>query len=484
MSEGFHELDALFHPNSVAIVGASANPASAGYSFTRYLLDHDFKGRIYPVNPRANEVLGLKAYPNLRDVPESRVDYVISCIPAEGVLTLLEDCRAKNVKLVHLYTARMSETGRNEEASLEREIMEKARGLGIRILGPNCMGIYYPAVGLSFNNDLPKESGVVGGFLQSGGGAGEFVRYAALRGVRFSKVISYGNASDINESQLLEYFAQDPETKLIAAYIEGVRSNGRQFFQALSSLAGKKPLIILKGGTGKAGARSAFSHTASLAGSIETWRALSKQHGFTIVRDFQELVDQVVAFTFLPPITGGKVIIVGGGGGKSVVSADVWEEEGFQVPDLSLRVREELKQKAPRVWDWLRNPLDVSILQDLHISPMNLLRMISNEQEFDVLVSNMTQDDPRPSDIWLKTLAKDILDGVRAIKREGKPVVCVIETGEVSLSEMNSWRWAAIADIRKNIITAGIPVFPSPARAARALRRLADYWVWKEGNCK
>jgi acyl-CoA synthetase (NDP forming) len=477
--EDFHNLDVLFHPSSVAIVGASSNPASSGYSFTRYLIDHNFKGKIYPVNPRLKDFFGLKAYANLKDIPESEVDYVICCIPAEGVLTLLEDCKNKNVNLVHLFTARMSETGRDKEARLEREILEKAKSFDIRILGPNCMGIYYPKMGLSFNHNLPKESGFVGGFLQSGGGAGEFVRYAALRGVRFSKVISYGNALDINETELLYYFAQDPETKIIAAYIEGVKKDGRKFIQALSYAAIRKPVIMLKGGRGKAGTKLAFSHTASLAGSMEVWRMISKQHGIIMVNNFQELTDQVVAFNFLPPITGRKVIITGGGGGKSVISADVWEEEGFQVPDLSPKVREELKEKVSGVWDWLRNPIDVSILQDASIPPMNLLRMINNEGKFDVLVANMPQDDPLPRGVWQETLAKDFLDGVLAIKGEGKPTICIVETGEISSSDMESWRWSAIAEIRKHIISERIPVFPSPYRAAKALRRVVDYWVWK-----
>ena len=470
-----YSLDGLFHPSSVAIVGASSNPRSGGYNFTRYLVDHGFEGRIYPVNPRLPEILGLRVYPNLKDVPAPNIDYVICSIPAEGVPSLLEDCKTKNVKLIHLFTGRMSETGRDEGTRLEHEILERARNLGIRILGPNCMGIYYPKLGLSFNHELPRESGPVGGFFQSGGGAGEFVRYSALRGVRFSKIVSHGNALDINETELLYYFAQDPETKIIAVYIEGVK-DGRDFIQALSYATKKKPVVVLKGGRGKTGSKLAFSHTASLTGSTEVWSAMLKQYGATVVYSFQELVDQVVAFTFLPTVRERKVIIAGGGGGESVVSADVWEEEGFDVPDLSLKVREKLKEEVPDIWDWLRNPLDVSILQNVPLSAMNLLRMISNEDKFDIMVVNMTQNDPYTRDVWLGTLAEDLLDGVLAIKEEGKPVVCVIETGEIGLSDMESWRWSAIAEIRKHIISEDIPVFPSPERAAKALRRLVNYY--------
>jgi len=480
MPEEF-SLGHLFSPSSVAIVGASLNPFSGGYQFTRFLIDHGFQGKLYPVNPTSSEILGLKVYSRLTEVPESSVDYVISCIPAEGVLSLLEDCGKKNVKLVHLFTARLKETGRDKETKLQGEILGKAKKLGIRILGPNCMGIYYPRLGLSFNHELPRESGPVGGFFQSGGGAGEFVRYAALRGVRFSKVISYGNASDIDEVELLNYFASDNETKVIASYIEGVK-DGRKFAEALALAAKKKPVIILKGGRGKTGAKLALSHTASLAGSVKVWQAMLKQYGAIMVSNFQELIDQVVAFTFLPPITGRRVIVAGGGGGKSMVSADVWEEEGFELPELSVEFRKKLKEKVPELWDWVRNPIDASLFQGTPVVDINLLEWLSSEDGFDILVANLTQDDPLSNDIWEKVLAANFLHSVMAIKKNGKPVVCVIETGEIGLAEMESWKWRAIAETRRQIINQGLAVFPSPERAARATMRLVNYWTWRKNE--
>jgi acyl-CoA synthetase (NDP forming) len=408
------------------------------------------------------------------------VDYVISCVPAESVLSLLEDCGKKNVKLVHLFTARLKETGRRKETKLQNEILEKARQLGIRILGPNCMGIYYPKLGLSFNYELPIESGPVGGFFQSGGGAGEFVRYAALRGVRFSKVISYGNASDIDGAELLNYFAVDDETKVIASYIEGVK-DGRRFAEALALAAKQKPVIILKGGRGSAGTKLALSHTASLAGSFNVWKAALQQYGAIMVSSFQELIDQVVAFTFLPPITGKRVIIAGGGGGKSIVSADVWEEEGFELPELSVGFRSKLKEKAPRLWDWIRNPIDFSLFQGTLMADVNLSEWLSDEEMYDLFVANLTQDDPLPNDIWEEALAPNFLPSALAIKKNGKPLVCVIETGEIGLEEMKSWKWRAITETRKQAIDQGLPVFTSPQSAAQAIRRFVDYWVWR-GN--
>ena len=472
-------LGALLSPNSVAIVGASANPFSGGHQFTRFLMDHSFRGKVYLVNPTAGDILGLKVYPGLAEIPESSVDYVISCIPARGVLSLLDDCNKKNVKLVHLFTARLKETGRGKETKLQDEILEKARRLGIRILGPNCMGIYHPRAGLSFNYELPGETGPVGGFFQSGGGAAELVRYAALRGVRFSKIINYGNASDIDEVELLDYFASDDETKVIASYIEGVK-DGKKFAESLALAARKKPVVVLKGGTGETGAQLALSHTASLAGSVNVWRAALKQCGGTEVRNFQELIDQVVAFALLPRVTGRRVIVAGGGGGKSTVSADIWEEEGFELPELTAEFRGKLKEKLPQLWDWVRNPIDASLFQGTPVVDVNVLEWLSSGDGFDIWVANLTQDDPLPNDIWENALAPNFLNSVMAIKNKGKPVVCVIETGEIGPGEMKSWKWRAIAEVRKQIVDQGLPVFSSPQRAAKAMKRIVDYWVWRE----
>jgi acyl-CoA synthetase (NDP forming) len=478
-----YSLGRLFSPSSVAVVGASLNPVSGGYQFTRFLIDHGFRGRLYPVNPTLSELFGHEVYPSLTEIPDSNVDYVISCVPAERVLPLLEDCGKKNVKLVHLFTARLKETGREKERKLQDEILEKARQLGIRILGPNCMGIYYPKLGLSFNYELPMEAGPVGGFFQSGGGAGEFVRYAALRGVRFSKVISYGNASDIDAVELLDYFAADSETKIITSYIEGVK-DGRRFAESLALAAKRKPVVIIKGGRSRAGAKLALSHTASLAGSIDVWRAALKQCGAIMVGNFQELIDQVVAFTFLPPITGKKVIIAGGGGGKSMVSADVWEEEGFELPEFSSEFRKKLKEKAPRLWDWIRNPMDFSLFQGGLMADVNLSEWLSDEEGYDLFVANLTQDDPLPNDIWEKALGPNFLPSVLAIKKNGRPLICVIETGEIGPEEMKSWKWRAIAETRRQIIDQGLAVFSTPQSAAQAIKRLVDYWAWRQNENK
>ena len=189
-----HALDTAFHPASIAVAGASEDPLSFGHQFFRHVMDYGYTGKIYPINPNKETILGVKAYPSLTGIP-GNVDYVICCLPAALVLDMLAECPAKGVKIVHLVTARLSETGRKEAKELEIEMLKAARSLGIRLIGPNCMGIYYPAGGLGNGYNLPREGGNIGAVFQSGGSSTMLARYGELRGLRFSKVISYGMPS-------------------------------------------------------------------------------------------------------------------------------------------------------------------------------------------------------------------------------------------------------------------------------------------------
>jgi predicted CoA-binding protein len=219
---GLPEIEAIFHPRSIAVVGASANPDTPGHDYLHSLQAFGYSGEIYPVNPRAEEILGLPSYPSLRAVP-APVDYVISCIPASAVLDLVDDCVAKGARALQLFTARFSETGRAEGAELERRLAERARAAGVRIIGPNCMGLLYPAQGISFRADMPRRPGKIGLLSQSGNLLFELTYFGEPRGLWFSKAVSYGNGIDLNESDFLEYFAADGETAVVGAYVEGVR---------------------------------------------------------------------------------------------------------------------------------------------------------------------------------------------------------------------------------------------------------------------
>ncbi len=468
-------LDEIFHPQSIAVFGASNNPDTHGYRYTRHLLDYGYRGKIYPVNPRYPEILGIKAYPNIRDIP-GKVDYVICCVAASGVPEMLEDCSQKGVKCAHLFTGRFSETGREEEAELEKEVLKRARQYGIRLIGPNCLGLYYPREGISFMYDLPREPGSVGLFSESGGGSGFFVHLASLRGICFSKVISGGNAIDLNECDYLDYFAQDPETKVILMYLEGVK-DGRKFFNSLREASTVKPVIILKGGRGESGMRMAASHTAALSGSVKIWDTAVTQAGAIVAQSFDEMADLAVSFYFLPPIRGTKVGVSGGGGGHSVLGADECEAGGLDVIPLPAEIREELKSKDVPIWDWIGNPVDISIVAGSGITGMDMMQMMAKNQDFDLLINIIDEHTPLSKERVL-TGHRDAVRGLLKIKKEGsKPVMAVVSEKSPRLENHNYWRWRDLSKVRTKLLAANIPVYPTTERAARAARKLIDYYA-------
>ena len=473
-----HTLDEILHPKSIAVVGASDNPYSRGYAYTHHLLDYGFRGEIYPVNPRCKEILGLTTYARLKDIPGT-VDFVISCVPASAVLEMLEDCAKKAVKGVHLYTARFSETGRPDAAILEQEVLAEARKLGIRLIGPNCMGVYYPTEGIAFAFDLPKEGGPVGFISQTGGGAAILVHLAAMRGVGFSKVISYGNGLDLDESDYLDYFTSDPETEIILMYVEGVR-DGRKFFRALARATARKPVIIVKGGRGNAGALATTSHTASLAGSIATWESAVAQAGAVSVNNYDELADMAVLFRFLPPVRGNRVGLSGSGGGPSVLAADECEEAGLNVIPLPDAIREELKTRAPDLWDWVSNPTDVSILPGLGFTGLDMLRMMAESPDFDLLIGTITEVPLAQETGTVARFMAEVREYSEIRKMDKKPLLIVIAERSLGTPDYTHWRWKLTGDVRSGLIAAGVPFFPTIERAAKAVRKAIDYYRNRE----
>ncbi len=288
-------LNDIFHPRSIAVVGASAASTNMHTRmFLDPLLEFGYPGQIYPVNPKFQEVSGLKAYPNLRDIP-GPVDHVISLVPAAATPQLLADCVAKQVKTIQLFTAGFVETGETDGIRLQNELVRIARSGGVRLLGPNCVGLYCPGSRISYCTDFPKQAGRVAFIAQSGGYTYLAIRMAAGRGVHFGKVISYGNAADVNEADLFEFMANDPETDIITAYIEGTK-DGQRFLKVLTEAAARKPVIIIKKGRTEAGRRGTSSHTGALAGDDKVWDTALRQAGAIRVEDVDELVDMLVTF--------------------------------------------------------------------------------------------------------------------------------------------------------------------------------------------
>ena len=470
---GVHALEPIFHPRGIAVAGVSASSAGfGGNMFLTALRQQGYAGGIYPVNPKANEIDGLPCFPTLQAIP-GPVDYVISSVPARAVLGLIDDARAKGVRAIHFFTAGFRETGDEAKAELEQDVLRRARAAGIRLIGPNCMGIYEPGVGMTFQLGLPKEAGTIGVLSQSGLNAIEIVTHGAPRGLRFSKAISFGNATDLNESDFLEYLAHDPSTDVIAAYVEGVR-DGPRFLRTIQAAARQKPLTLLKGGLTEAGGRATSSHTGSLAGSGQIWRALQRQAGFVLVETLEELIDCTVTFRFVRRPSGRRVAIVGGGGGTSVLAADACARAGLDVPVLAQETQRLLTEFTPDAGTSVRNPVDTMAMWRPE-GAGKTLSVVAGDPGVDIVLLHMQTDwTNRPGNVDLtpeQFVSRAVDAAARASTESGKSVVVALRE-PLSVGGMEN-RLA----MQSQLAQRGLASYTSVQAAASALGRCAS---WQE----
>lgn len=463
------DIDAILNPRSVAIVGASTHPAKQGHAYVNSLREFGFKGPVYPVNPRAEEIAGYSCYQSLKEVPGA-VDYVISAVPAPLLPGVMEDARGKEVKGIHLFTARMAEMGTEKGVALEADLIRSAKKLGARIIGPNCMGLYNPGHGISFRANFPKEAGRVGFLSQSGGNTVEFVYRASLRGLFFSKAVSYGNAADLNESDFLEYFTHDPNTSIVACYLEGIRG-GPRFFDVLSQAAASKPLVLLKGGRGEAGSRAVASHTASLAGSTEIWRSAVTQAGAIWAETMDEMTDIGVALRFMKKPRGPRVGIICGGGGNTVHSADLCEAAGLNVEPLPDCVRSAFKEHLPDTWFHANNPFDLSGIMsgDEKGTTMPLaVSLMAESGAFDLLLVDPDIDFQLDHPLAKARIFRLVHAITGLIGKVPIPIAMVIRPADA----LEEWRWRAVNELIEKVWQAGVPVFSSMPRAAACIAKV------------
>jgi len=468
-------LEEVFSPRAVAVVGASAPSLTGSFSFGG-LVVMGLKGAgfpaIYPVNPKYTEILDLPCYPNLLSIP-GPVDHVVVNIPAEACLDLLDECAAKGVRSVHFFTAGFGESGYEDRADLERTMLEKARAGNFRIIGPNCVGIYVPKNHVVNSPNTPLDSGPVAFISQSGGHAQNFPVFSASRGLRFSKVVSYGNALDVDECELFDYLADDPDTEIIAAYIEGIR-DGRRFIDSMGRAARRKPVVVYKGGKTEAGKRAAFGHTASMTSSIAVFEAACRQVNVIQADNIEEMIDLLAALRFLKHIpVGPGVAIVGAGGGPSVLASDDLETEGLKVPRLSQELQEELKRHLPIAGSIFTNPIDTPNM----IDPKSIsvaLRTVGRSPDIHAIVYHLGF---HPIGSWglgrfsSPAFLGPAIAAIQGAQQEiGKPVLMALRPAQ-DLEGMKEF-----LETQKALVEAGLPVFHSLRDLARAVHRII---VWK-----
>ncbi|MDY6906967.1 MAG: CoA-binding protein [Chloroflexota bacterium] len=469
MSPG-HPLDDIFMPRSIAVVGVSTNELRESIAgWVPRLLSFGYEGQIYPINPRASEIMGMTAYPSVRAIPHP-VDYAIFNIPARSTPEAMADCAARGVKGVHCFTAGFAETGRDEGRALERELTRIAREGGVRVIGPNCMGVYCPRGRLSFYPTFSPEVGNVGMLAQTGAGTIRLVSQANHRGITFSKVISYGNACDLDAPELIGYLAQDADTEVIACYIEGV-NDGRAFLQAVRECSRRKPVVVLKAGATESGAQAAASHTASLAGSAQAWRSFFRQSGAIAVEGLEEMVDTLVALRLVRCPRGPRVGIVGRGGGIGVIAADICERVGLTVPAFSAETRERLAAINPEAGASVRNPVETALgLAGASQFYREGLALVDADPGIDLIISHIGLD---VYGGWGPSLAEQLGETVGILIEEAqtleKPVALVLYAGH------RPDAIEAVAQAQERCREAGLALFYSMEGAARAVSNIIRY---------
>jgi acyl-CoA synthetase (NDP forming) len=460
------DLGKFFQPKSIAIVGVSSKTTGlGGMSYLVRYLDAGFPGRIYPVNPRGGEIVGLKTYASLSSLPEVP-DLTTICVPAGSVPGVLEECGRLGARHIHLLTSGFGEIGTEEGRKLDGRIAAAAREHRLLIMGPNGMGPYCPSARLTAWGAIPGRDGPVGIVSQSGGITQRLTEWLCSLGVGVSKAASIGNATVLDVNDCLEFLAADPSTRVIGIYLESVRE-GRRLLDLARQVNREKPVLLLRGGETQAGAATAASHTGSMAGEQRVWRAFYRQTGLVHTRSIAEWMDAILAFTLLPAPAGGGVFIVGGGGGTSVVHGDICVGEGLHVPSLSAPSMAKLRPVVPVAGSIAGNPLDYwaiysdpaclgAVLQIAYADPR--VHMIIVDRMIPRKAFHMPLDMPDPTPGTIELMRTN---GQR------KPTVFLVDSdgGDVGLAE-------AGAAMRAQFCDAGVPAYPSFDRAARALAHL------------
>jgi acyl-CoA synthetase (NDP forming) len=466
-----NDLEPFFKPRHIAIVGVTRSEYSfGGMSFLQKLQEVGFPGTLYCINPKATEIRGLPAYPNLSSLPVVP-DLAMVCVAAAHVPAVLEECGRIGLRHIHILTSGFKEIGTEEGRQLEEQIVFIAKEKGLLVIGPNCMGPYCPASGLTAWGAIPGARGPLGVISQSGSITQRLTEYAYSLGVGTDKAVSVGNGTVLNSLDFLEFMGQDEGIRVIALYIESMR-DGRRFFELAREINKRKPIIVWKGGKTEVGARTAASHTGGIAGEQMIWEAVFRQTGVTHVSSLNEWMDAVFAFALLPPPGSRGVFLIGGGGGNSVVNSDSCIQEGLDVPSPSSATMEKLRETVPGAGSIAGNPLDdwQTFVDPAYFGA--ILDLVCQDPAMGMVIVDRLI--PRKA-FHIPNLSDSTPATIKQVKRRGnrKPVVFMVDSegGDLKLAAQG-------ASLRAEFGKGGIPAYPSVKRAARALIHLYRYYNW------
>ena len=449
-------LDNFFQPESVAVIGASRDPEKLGFAVLNNLIEGGYQGRLYPINPKADEILGLKAYGSVLEVPDS-VDLAVIVIPYPIVPGALKECGEKGVASVVVISAGFREAGR-EGLERERELIDIAEAYDLRLIGPNCLGVIDTDTPLNatFAAGMPPGGPIA--FMSQSGALGTAVLDMAMAGrIGFSKFVSLGNKADVSEIDLLEAWGDDPHSRVILIYVEGL-PDGQKFMDVARHVTRRKPVVAIKSGVTQSGSRAVSSHTGSLAGSEAAYKAAFRQAGVTRAASMEQLFDYALGFAYQPLLKGNRIGIVTNAGGPGILATDALEHAGLQIPRLSRETVAALEAYLPGAAS-AANPVDVlgDAMADRYEHAVDLV--LADPQVDGLLVIVTPQ---AMTEIEKTAHAVGRMAGEKA-EEAGKPVLACF-MGEARID-------AGVRVLREY----GVPNYPFPERAAGALAAMDGY---------
>jgi len=447
--------NSFFRPKGIAVVGASTNPHKLGHGVVRNLVEYHYQGPIYPINPTAAEILGRKCYPSVMEAPDP-VDLAVVVVPAAITVKIIEQIGQRGIKSAIVASGGFGETGA-EGQKLEQELAEMAARYGVRLIGPNCIGTIdtHTPLNTTFIVGMP-EPGDIGFISQSGAMCAAVIDWGRGAGVGFSRIISLGNQIDVNETDMLASMANDPFTKVITSYMEGV-SDGRRYMEVARETARRKPIIVLKGGRGESGARAVASHTGALAGSNEAYTAAFERSGVLAASNTEELFDWARALAWQPLPLGKRVAVLTNAGGAAILAVDALEDAGLELAELTEKTRDFLRARLPAAGS-VNNPVDVLAGSGPGTYAVALDALLSDPTVDAAIVIQAPQDWFLPA-----SLAEVIAEGAAV---HNKPVMASI-MGLASVDQA-----LEILHQRR------IPNFSFPERAASALAAMVARENW------
>ena len=447
-------MDFFFAPRSIAVIGASPKSGKIGNVILRSLLDSSYSGEVYPVNPKESEIMGLPCHASVKEV---RAEMAVISLPAHIVPGVVRECGESGVRGIVIISGGFKEMGPDGKR-MEEEIVSTAKEYGMRIIGPNCIGVYAPKNGIDllFQPDyamVRPGRGNIAVLSQSGTYAATLLEWIRMEGFGVSKMVSFGNKADVDEVDLIEYLAADPETDVIALYLESTR---REFLPVLREVTKKKPVVILKGGQGSMGSKAAMSHTGALAGKYEVFRGVIKQHGGIVAEDIEEMLDIIKILSLTAPPPGNRALMITNGAGPAVSALDFMEKGGKIVPAV---VGDETKKALAGVlpsYCIFKNPIDLtgSASGEMYVKAM---RAAANTGDF-IIMLFVFQDG------ILADTYGELLDRIPELMRKtGKAVIGISSGGPFTEERMKEFQ------------AAGVPMLRTPKRAVKAMEKVIEY---------